>query len=126
MKILFLTTGEFLSIEKHGMYQDLLRMFMNNGHDVYIISSREKRTGLETELIKEGKAYHLLVKIGNLTKTNVIEKGISTLAIEIQYTYAIKKYFSTIKFNLVLYSTPPITMVNAIKYVKREMEHILT
>ena len=34
--------------------------------------------------------------------------------IETQFTSAIKKYFSNVRFDLVLYSTPPITLVGAI------------
>ena len=38
--------------------------------------------------------------------------------IEPTFKKAIKKYFSKVKFDLVLYSTPPITLVSAIEYVK--------
>ena len=55
----------------------------------------------------------------NITKTNLIEKGISTLRISSQYKSAIKKYFSDVKLDLILYSTPPITLVNCIEYVKK-------
>lgn len=119
MNILFLTTGRMESIEQHAIYPDLLRCFRDNGHSVYSVSSYEKRTGRETELVEEHGVYMLHVKIGNLTKTNTIEKGISTLMIEPQFKAAIKKYFSNVKFDLVLYSTPPITLVPAVKYVKR-------
>lgn len=119
MNILFLTTGRMESIEQHAIYPDLLRCFRDNGHSIYTVSSYEKRTGKETEIVEDNGAHMLHVKIGNLTKTNIIEKGISTLRIESQYKKTIKRYFSDIKFNLVLYSTPPITLVSAIKYVKK-------
>ena len=38
--------------------------------------------------------------------------------IENQYRNAIRKYFSHVKFDLIVYSTPPITFVGAIEYVK--------
>lgn len=41
-----------------------------------------------------------------------------TLLIAPRFKVAIKKYFSEIKFDLVLYSTPPITLISAIEYVK--------
>ena len=106
MKVLFLTTGRFESIYQHGIYPDLLRTFMNNGHDVYIVSSREKTENKPTELIVEGNSKNLRVRIGNLTQVNLIEKGISTITIEREYKTAIKKYFSDVKFDLVMYSTP--------------------
>lgn len=119
MNILFLTTGRMDSIEQHAIYPDLLRCFRDNGHNVYTVSSYEKRTGKETELIEDNGAHMLHVKIGNLTRTNTIEKGISTVMIEDQYKAAIKKYLSNVKFDLVMYSTPPITLVKVIEYVKK-------
>lgn len=119
MKVLFLTTGTFNSINEQSMYPDLLREFKKNGHEVYIASTNERRLGRETEYVNEDGAHLLRVRIGNLTKTNMIEKGISTLMLEGQFKVAIKKYLSDVKFDLVLYSTPPITLVSAIEYVKK-------
>lgn len=117
MNIIFLTLFDFKSYSDHNIYCDLLREFMRNGHEVYCISPAEKRTGIDTHLEENG---HLLkLKIGNTQKTNIVEKGISTLMIEPQFVAAIKKYFSKVKFDLVLYSTPPITLANAVKFIKK-------
>jgi len=119
MNILFLTTGRMESIEQHAIYPDLLRQFRNHGHQVYCVSAFEKRTGKETEYAEDRGAHMLHVKIGNLTKTNIIEKGLSTLRIESQFLAAIRKYLPDIHFDLILYSTPPITLANVIDYVKK-------
>lgn len=119
MNILFLTTGRMSHIEDHAIYPDLLRQFRDQGHNVYHVSTYEKRVGKETEYIEESGMHALRVKIGNLTKVNIIEKGISTLMIESQYLAAVKKYLSDVKFDLVMYSTPPITLVNVIRYIKK-------
>ena len=111
MNVLFLTTGRIDSIEQHSIYPDLLRKFRDNGHQVYTVGSYEKREGKETNLIEDHGAHMLYVKIGNLTQTNLFEKGISTVRVESQYLSAIKEYFSKVNFDLVLYSTPPITLV---------------
>lgn len=117
MNIILLTLSNFKSFSQRGIYCDLLREFIKNGHDVYCISPAEKRTGEETHFEENG---HLLkLKIGNTQKTNILEKGISTLQIESQFIEAIKKYFSDIKFDLVLYSTPPITLAKAVQYIKK-------
>src|SRR5699024_1216090 len=62
--------------------------------------------------------HFLKVRIGNITKTNTIEKGISTIRVEKKFLSAIKKYIKEVKFDLILYSTPPITFEKVIKYVK--------
>lgn len=119
MNILFFTLVGINSVKSNSIYSDLLREFVKNGHHVYVISPVEKREKLETHLIYEDSATILRLQIGNTQKTNIIEKGISTVMIEPTFKQAIKTYFSDVRFDLVLYSTPPITLVSAIEYVKR-------
>lgn len=119
MNVLFLTIGRMENIEDKGIYTDLLRQFRDNGDEVYTVSTYERRKGIETTLAEDNGAHMLHVKIGNITKCSIIEKGISTVLIESQFIKAIKKYYKDIKFDLVIYSTPPITFVNAVKYVKK-------
>ena len=119
MNVLFLTLLSFDSLQERTIYTDLLREFVKNGHQVYAVSPVEKREGKKTHIIKENNSTILRLQIGNTQKTNIVEKGISTLLIETQFKAGIKKYFFDVKFDLVLYSTPPITLVSAIEYVKK-------
>jgi len=108
-----------VSIEDHGIYPDLLRCFRDHGHEVFTVSAYEKRLGRETTLIEDNGAHMLHVKIGNITKCNVIEKGISTILIPFKYLSAIKRFFANEKFDLILYSTPPITLSRVINNIKK-------
>jgi len=119
MNILFLSIGRLNNIEDRGLYTDLLRQFRSNGHKVYVVSPKEKRLNESTEYVMEDEVQFLRVRIGNITKTNLIEKGISTIRIEGLYLKAIKKYMKDIKFDLVIYSTPPITFEKVIRFVKK-------
>ena len=119
MNVLFLTLLDFDSLQERNIYTDLLREFVKNGHKVCVISPVEKRKCIKTHIIKEKNARILKLQIGNTQKTNIIEKGISTVMIEPTFRWAINKYFSRIKFDLVLYTTPPITLVSAVEYVKK-------
>lgn len=118
MNILFLTLLDYSSIEESGIYTDLMREFVKNNHKVYIISPSEKRKKEKTKLLDFGDAKILKLQIGNIQKTNFIEKGISTITLESQYKAGIKKYFSDVKFDLVIYTTPPITLQKAVEFVK--------
>lgn len=118
MNVLFLTLVEINSVEERGIYQDLLRKFRDEGHDVTIVTPVERRRKIPTNLIQKEGISLLQVKTLNIQKTHIIEKGIGTLAIEYQYLYAIKKFFSFKNFDLILYSTPPITLVKVIEYIK--------
>lgn len=119
MNILFLSIAEFDSIYQREIYPDLLREFMNNGHEIFVVSSSERRNNEETRIISEGHCHILKVKVGNITKSSLIEKGIATLLIERQFKRAISTYLANVKFDLIIYSTPPITFCNAIDYVKK-------
>ena len=70
-------------------------------------------------MIIEGKTKILRVKTLNIQKVNIIEKGAATLSIEYLFLNGVKKYFSNVKFDLVLYTTPPITFTKIIKYIKK-------
>lgn len=119
MTILFLTMSSGMrTIDESGIYTDLMRKFRDEGWEVYIVYPNERRLGRPTELHDEGHVHSLGVRTLNLTKTNVVEKGIGQLLLEWQFTDAIRKYFREVKFDLILYSTPPITFNRVIKTVK--------
>lgn len=119
LNILFLTLSNVSNIDERGIYQDLLREFAGKGHRVFVVSPTERRNQEKTHLIKKNNSNILRVKTGNIKKTNLIEKGIATILLETQYISAIKKYLSDVKFDLILYSTPPITLAGAVQYIKK-------
>ncbi len=118
MNILFLTLLDFSTVNERGIYTDLMREFVKDGHKLFIISPTEKRKKEKTKLIKKDNVQILKLQIGNTQKTNLIEKGISILTLESKFKKGIKKYYKDVKFDLVLYSTPPITLQKAVEYVK--------
>lgn len=120
MNILFMTLLDFNNINERNIYTDLLRKFYNEGHAVYIISPVEKKKKVSTNCLKFNDRLCILkLKIGNTQKTNIIEKGISTVMLESKFISGIKKYFHDVRFDFVLYSTPPITLHKAVAYVKK-------
>lgn len=119
MNILFLTLVNICTINDKNIYTDLLRKFEQNGHSVYIVSPTERRNGDETQLISAHNGGVLRVKTGNIQKTNLIEKGISTVLLESQFIAAIRKHLSNVKFDLVMYSTPPVTLAKVVQYIKK-------
>lgn len=120
MNIIFITLSNINNIEERGIYADLLRKFRDEGHRVYIVSPTERRNGKQTHLIEEEGTTILKVRTLNIQKTNVVEKGIGTLLIEGQFQRAIKKHLGNVNFDLILYSTPPITFTNVVRYLKKE------
>ena len=120
INILFLSLLDFDNLDERNIYTDLLTEFEKNGHKLSIISPIESKTKRETEILSVNENCRILkLRIGNIQKTNIIEKGISTIRLEKQFINGIRKYFSDISFDLILYSTPPVTFQKVVDYVKK-------
>ncbi|WP_195939342.1 glycosyltransferase family 4 protein [Romboutsia sp. 1001713B170131_170501_G6] len=116
MNILFLTLA---FSESRGIYTDLMQEMRVRGNEVYVVTPVERKNNQETSLNKVNGLNVLKVKTGNIQKVNKIEKGISTLMLEKQFIKAIDKYLYDVKFDLIVYSTPPITFSNVVNHVKK-------
>ena len=126
MNILFLTMVKMTSLEQRGIYNDLMRKFRDEGHCVYIVTPSERREGKPTTLSDIDGAKILSVKTLNVQKTNVIEKGLGQVSIEYLYKRAIHQYFNGVAFDIILYSTPPITLMGVVKDMKRKNPQAIT
>ena len=109
----------FASIDMHNIYSDLMKVFISHGHYPYIVTPREKQTGEKTELIINSDHAILKVRIGNTSNVSFIEKGVSTVLLESQFKRAISKHLGDVKIDLILYSTPPITLLGVVKRLKK-------
>ncbi|MDO5332012.1 MAG: glycosyltransferase WbuB, partial [Bacillota bacterium] len=111
MNVLFLSISSLPHISEHSISLDLIHEFQRNGHKVFVVCAIEKRDNGNTNLTEEAGCSVLRVKIGNNKKAGIIEKGMTTLGLPYFYISAIKKYYADVKFDLVLYPTPPVTQV---------------
>ena len=118
MNVVFITVIRFDNIYDHNIYTDLMRKFRDEGHNVYIVFPRERRYKEQTLFEKKDGVNYLGVKTLNIQKTHFLEKGLGTLLFESQMTSAIKRYLSDVKFDLILYSTPPVTYTKILTYLK--------
>lgn len=119
MNVLFLTLARISDISVRGIYTDLIRQFIKHGHTVYVVVPAERRFAESTAVWDSHGAKILRVWTLNIQKTNLIEKGIGTLLLEYQFQNAIQKYWRNIKFDLIMYSTPPITFNRIITSLKK-------
>ncbi len=119
MNILFISISSMPTMDRHSISLDLIRALKNGGNNMYVLCSNERRNNKDTALTEEEGIKVLRVKTGNVTKVNVIEKGIATVLLPYQYINAIKKYFSDVKFDLVIYPTPPVTQYSTVNFVKK-------
>lgn len=107
------------NINDRGIYTDLIREFRNHRHRMYVVSPDENNKKTSSYVYSDSDVNFLKVKIGPLKKNNMFQKGLNTLLVEPLFKRAIVKHYKDIKFDLVLYSTPPITFSNIIEYIKK-------
>ncbi|RZK43804.1 MAG: glycosyltransferase WbuB [Pedobacter sp.] len=119
MNVLFLTMIRINSLAERGIYTDLMQEFVNHGHQVYIARPSERRFGEQTGIKKDGGLTLLNIKTYNFKECSLVEKGFATLRLEGQFLSATKRYFKDTKFDLIIYSTPPITFSRVISYFKK-------
>ena len=81
MNILFLSLMKFSSFEEHNIYTDLLRELIKHGHTIQAVCPSERRYKESTNIKTFNGNSILTVKTFNIQKTNIVEKGIGTLAI---------------------------------------------
>lgn len=120
MNVLFLMIL-FPDINKDSnLYSDLVEEFRNNGHQVYVATLLEKKQNQNTYLENVKNLSILRVRAGNWFNINsLLVKGVTTLTIANYFKKDIKKYFNKIKFDLVIYPTPPITFAPVVKYLRQ-------
>lgn len=106
-------------MSRHSISLDVLHEFQREGHKVYTVSALPEGDEHGTYLEVEDGITALRVKIGKNKKANPIVKGITTVMMPKKYISAIKKHLSDVKFDLILYPTPPVTLVDVVKFIKK-------
>jgi glycosyltransferase involved in cell wall biosynthesis len=119
MNVVFISISSMPDVRQHEISLDLLREFTKNGHNVFIVCSCDGKNHIETQYTDEYGFRVLRVRIGKNKKANLIEKGLTQLLLPRNYIAAIKKFFDNVKFDLILYPTPPVTHVKTVKYLKK-------
>ena len=120
MNVLFLTLMEINDFSQTGIYPDLINEFAKNGHDIYVVSPCEEKNKNKYQLLREKEHVHLVsALIPDYFEVGLIQKGYASLVIGKRYIDAINKAIPAVKFNLILYSTPPITFVSVIEIIKK-------
>lgn len=121
MNVIFLTLSNISSIDSRGIYTDLMREFLKDNHQVYIVAPQKKtvKKGTDSFYCDNNLKILSLRNINSGKTKNNILKGLSLITLQDKYKQGIDKYFKDIKFDLILYSTPPITLQKVVLYLKK-------
>jgi glycosyltransferase involved in cell wall biosynthesis len=119
LKILYISTV-FPSPEKNStIYTDLIEELKERGHEIVVVATDDKRNVDRTKLNVERGVTVLRVKTGSIYDVSLIEKGISILTLKYYLISAIKKFLKHKKFDLILFESPPVTIVDVVNWAMK-------
>lgn len=118
LNVIFFSLVEINSIEESGIYPDLIREFYKRSHKITIVCPSERRYKRKTVFESIDNINYLRVKSLNLQKCSLVEKALGVFSLGFLYKKQIKKYLADVKFDIVLYATPPINLVGLIYWLK--------
>lgn len=119
MKVLLLTIA---NKKNQKMNRDIALEFVKNGHEVFIACPADNINKPSSTFEKIEDLNYLFIKTGYSTgKVNIVKKIYNMMTIDFYYKNAIKKAKLS-DINLILYSTPPITLVKTISWAKKNFD----
>jgi glycosyltransferase involved in cell wall biosynthesis len=98
------------------MFTTIVQQFHENGHEVFVLAPDIKNE--KTFISKEAGIDILRVKTLPIKNVPNVLKGFANLLLPYQYNNALNKFYSNIKFDLIISPTPPITLVDVTKKLK--------
>lgn len=105
-----------------NLYTDLMEEFQEKGHQVTVVALNEKANKQKTNLTIYNNIQIIRVKTGNIQKRNKYSKVIFSFLAGPQILCAIHKYLKGCQYELILFSTPPITLSPCIILLKKRYQ----
>lgn len=125
MNVIFLTIVDYTEDSK-GIYGDLVSTFRSNGHHVYVVCPVQRRDSCDTAREEYDNLTILRVRTLNVKQAGLLEKGLGQLTMELLFRRAVAAHFKDIRFDLILYSTPPITFASVIGHLRKRNPQAVT
>lgn len=118
MNILLLTIAPKI---KQKMNRDIAIELLRRGHCVYIVCPEDELHKANNKFEHIDGISYLFVKSNNTVgNIGIIKKVVNTLRIDTIFQHSLRSIIPNINIDLILYSTPPITLVNTISKLKKE------
>lgn len=116
-RILVLTIININNLDEQRLYHSLFKS-LSNEVKVDILSVND----LDADIKHLGNATIYKVESKSLFKVNKLTKALNLLSLNRRFKKVINENLVDNKYDLILYSTPPITLNNTIKYVKKKFK----
>lgn len=117
MNILLLTIAPKKS---QKMIRDLALELTKQQNNVFIVCPSDGENPTSRRFIKIDEIFYLFVNSGySVGKVGFIKKVYNMLSVDGYFKRSLKRISKNLEFDLILYSTPPITLVNTIEWAKK-------
>lgn len=121
MNILFFSLKMAHLSQDTGMYGDLVKEFINNGDNVFVIAPLlENDTNNKTYISFENNIEVLRVKVPKVFGVSNIKKGLAYPRVIYNYIASVKKYFKNKNIDIAIFHTPPPENGILVKYIKKK------
>lgn len=118
MNVLLLTIA---TKRNQKMIRDIANEFVNDGHMMFVVCPADSEYPARDKFVLIDGTRYLFVNSGNsVGKINMIKKVWNFVMTDPRYKKAVKVAADSIDIDVVLYSTPPITLANTIIWSKRK------
>lgn len=116
MNVLFITISWPIK-GNYNLYSDLMLEFVKHGHSVYTASIGDNSV-TDTCLSVEQGINVIRVSSGKVQRTNKYVKVINSFMAGSKIRHAVVKYCKNMNFDLIIFTTPPITMILEVIRIK--------
>lgn len=107
------------------MIRDIINEFISNGHSVYVVCPYDVNDNPSESFIEIEGVRYLFVKSGYpVGKVGIVKKVKNFLTVDHVFKTALSKACHSLEFDLALYMTPPITLVNTIEWAKKRFDAV--
>lgn len=117
MKVLFFVYDYSVGNNNSNLQKDLIKVFSENGHDVYVISMSDEQ---ESKMIKDGKINVIYAATGGMyqVKSKIIKLKRFFLK-NLFFTKAYFKFYKDIKFDVIIGYAPYNANLSLVKRLKK-------
>lgn len=119
MNILFITIA-WPKPGERNLYSDLMLEFKKQGHEIYVTAAGSWGYNVAKRSEIENGIHVLRINSGAIRKTSKYRKALSLFNLGRVFWNSINNEYPNIDFNLIIGTTPPITLSNLFKKLKRK------
>lgn len=117
LNVLLLGIYTFTSLKSGYIFADLITVFRDNGHNVYVVSAREDSE--KNEQINNEGIRHLRIGCGPIQKTSAVKKVLNLRKLDIKSKKALKRLGDKTKFDLIVTMVSHCAFYRTAKYIRK-------